>query len=149
MKRALVLAGVIFGAIASCGGGSPLEGSWVYDTTVLTVPVKLTVTFNGDGTATQKFTSSDCKGAETNSGYSWTATDSKLTFSGAPTCSGTVTCTIGGATFASTCDKSMVKPIGGTCSYVVSSDGNTLTIDMCTGGGSTGASVAYTLKRVP
>jgi hypothetical protein len=140
---------------AGCGGreleSGPLLGTWTYSATSGDIRA-IAVTFNGDGTAEEVLTLGNphspdtCSGAPRLSGYSWTATATALTLTGSPTCSGTITCTVGripdgACTFpmyellGAGLDPNaavVVTQVAGACQYTLSSDGKTLTLDHCT-----------------
>jgi hypothetical protein len=117
-----------------CGGGDSLEGTWLYSTNVDGEAISELVTLNSDGSATDKVTiSGGCKGTLTGSGFDWTSTATTLTFSGKPSCKGTVACTVLGTTVSKSCESSGANSlVAGACTYKFSNGGNTLTLTDCT-----------------
>ncbi len=108
-------------------GGSPLIGRWSTTQGTGTATQKLTITFNGDGTAAASFTGSgDCTGTLNISGARWTATATQVTSTGTTTCSGTITCMVAGQSITIDCSMAGSQPTGMPENYSI--NGNTLTL---------------------
>lgn len=127
------LASAVLLALAVGGTGcsnSPLDGAWTTATTVGGVTFTETFQVNGDGTlsVTESASSASCSGSWTATGYSWAATASSVTFSGTPTCTGSITC---GAVSVSCSSDQGLK--AGSCTYTLSNDDDTLALTACSG----------------
>jgi hypothetical protein len=118
---------------------NPLDGTWLYTDRVGDESFTARITFQSDGALTESVEVSDCTGVDTVSGLSWTSTSTTLTVTGTESCTGELTCG------TSTAGCSTLSPMGPatdtTCDYVVSNDGDTLTLSDCNaaGGGSSRA----------
>jgi hypothetical protein len=155
---------VLLASGVGCGGktveANPLTGVWIY-TPAGEGPVRsIAVTFNSDGTAQERLTlgspgieaSRACTGTPTLSGYSWAATPTSLTISGAPSSAGSISCP-GTCGKASGCEtwtyplyalmsyarlnpndppQTYVTQVSGACDFVLSSDDQRLTLTNCT-----------------
>jgi hypothetical protein len=157
-----VVALVVFPVMTGCGGStsgsaSSLDGTWTYKPAATEV-ASIGFTFNADGTASETLTAAGtCSGTVTISGYLWSSTSSSVSISGTTACAGTFSCTIGKAIETEPCATIQGDAtLGGTCNYILSNDGNTLTLNECTkstavpdGGvdAGSGASLSYTLTR--
>jgi hypothetical protein len=116
--------------LAGCAG-NPLVGTWDGpSTTTLGTTFHSEVALNGDGTLTYSLVGAgSCNGSLVYTGYSWASDAVTMTFSGTPSCSGAITC--GSVSFG--CAQNQQSTLGA-CTYVLSSDANTLTTTNCTNG---------------
>jgi len=128
MKRKTIAA-LLF--LAGCAG-NPLVGKWDSpSTTTLGATFHAEVDIQGGGTLTYSLVGSgSCTGTLLYTGYTWASDAVTLTFSGNPTCTGTVTC--GALTFD--CSQSAVSSTLGACTYVLSNGDQTLTTTGCSNG---------------
>jgi hypothetical protein len=74
-------------------------------------------------------TGGSCSGSWDATGYSWAATANSITFSGTPTCTGSITC---GALSLSCAGQSQALKVG-SCTYSLSNGNDTLALTACTG----------------
>jgi hypothetical protein len=126
-----------------CGGGSSIDGTWVYSTKMDGLTVSGVLDFESDGSLTETATVSGCKGTMTTTGITWTSTATTLTGSGTPSCTGSLSCTIDGFTSDVSCADVKTMSLGGTCNYTMSNGDDTLNISGC----DTGTAGDMTLTR--
>lgn len=113
--------------LAACGG-SPLDGTWDGpSTTTLGTTYHAEVALNGDGTLTYSLIGSgSCNGTLLYTGYTWASDNVTLTFSGTPTCTGSINC--GAISF--NCQQAQQSTLGA-CDYVLTNSNDTLTATNC------------------
>ncbi len=116
-------------ASPGCAAAS-LVGVWNGPaTTVLGTTIIGSVDLATGGTATYTLEGSGtCNGSLVYAGYGWIADATAITFSGTPTCSGTVTC--GTLTFG--CGQTTLSSTLGICDYSLAAGGDTLVTTNCT-----------------
>src|ERR1700761_1236928 len=127
MSAALATSGIG----CSSGSSSPLVGTWSTAATVAGFTVTETLVVNGDQTlsATTTANSTSCSGSWTATGYAWAATASSVTFSGTPTCTGSITC--GNVSVSCSGNDQAFKD--GSCTYALSNNDDTLALTGCSG----------------
>lgn len=126
IRRGLGLGALL--ALVGCAG-NPLVGSWTTSFSAGAAGMGTgTLNLQNNGTVNLTASVSNCAGQLQWTGTTWSSTSSTLTIGGTPTCSGSITCTAGGAT--ATVDCSMISsPVAtGDSAYTLSNNNNTLTI---------------------
>jgi hypothetical protein len=143
MKR---ISSLVLGALLLVGAGcagNPLVGEWQYSQSVGTASFSATYNLAGDGTGTLTAAGSGaCTGTQTYQGFTWSSSATTITFTGTPSCTGSISC--GGVMVTSCSGASMVQT--GACNYQLSNSNNSLTISNCSGGSMMNG--ATTLTRV-
>jgi hypothetical protein len=130
MADTRLLVPVVLAAVGVGCSSNPLDGTWTTANTVLTVTLTETIEVNGDGTLTVSDTASSasCSGSWTTTGYAWAATASSITFSGTPTCTGSITC--GPLSLSCAGNQGLTA---GSCTYALSNANDTLALTACSG----------------
>ena len=115
--------------LAGCAG-NPLVGAWDGpSTTALGTTYHAEVDMKGDGTLTYSLIGTgSCNGTLLYTGYTWASDAVTLTFSGTPTCTGTLTC----GALSIDCSKANQTSTLGACTYILSNADDTLTTTSCT-----------------
>jgi len=118
--------------LAGCAG-NPLVGTWEGPSiSTLGTTYHAEVDMKNDGTLTYALIGTgSCNGTLLYTGYTWASDAVTLTFSGNPTCTGTVTC--GALSFD--CSQTAQSSTLGACTYVLSNGNQTLTTTNCSNAG--------------
>lgn len=117
--------------LAGCAG-NPLVGTWDGpSTSTLGTTYHAEVEIKGDGTLTYSLIGTgSCNGTLLYTGYSWVSDATTLTFSGTPTCTGSLTC----GALSIDCSKANQSSTLGVCDYIVSNTNDALVTSNCTNG---------------